>query len=128
MGPVDLQDYYFEHKLQQVDAMNHAIKVIPEVDAAYEKISGRSYGLLHSYMMEDAEVALLGLGATMGTIRIVVDELRKEGVKAGLIRMRVYRPFPRRLSSRLWERRLSLGFWIRPSASAHLGGPCSRMS
>jgi len=57
MGPVDLQDYYFEHKLQQVEAMGHALNVIPEVDAAYEKISGRSYGLLHSYMMEDAEVA-----------------------------------------------------------------------
>jgi len=94
MGPVDLQDYYFEHKLQQVEAMDHALNVIPEVDAAYEKISGRSYGLLHSYMMEDAEVALLGLGSTMGTVRYVVDELRKEGVKAGLVKMRVYRPFP----------------------------------
>jgi pyruvate ferredoxin oxidoreductase alpha subunit len=74
--------------------MGHALKVIPEVDAAYEKISGRSYGLLHSYMMEDADVALLGLGSTMGTVRHVVDELRAEGVKAGLVKMRVFRPFP----------------------------------
>ena len=94
MGPVDLQDYYFEHKLQQVEAMKQALEAIPQVDAEYAKISGRSYGLLHPYMMEDAEVALLGLGSTMGTLRYVVDELRDEGVKAGLIRMRVFRPFP----------------------------------
>jgi pyruvate ferredoxin oxidoreductase alpha subunit len=94
MGPLDLQDYYFEHKLQQVDAMKQSLKAIPEVDAEYAKISGRKYGLLETYMMEDAEVALLGLGSTMGTVRYVVDQLRGEGVKAGLIKMRVFRPFP----------------------------------
>jgi pyruvate ferredoxin oxidoreductase alpha subunit len=70
------------------------LKAIPEVDAEYAKISGRKYGLLETYMMEDAEVALLGLGSTMGTVRFVVDQLRGEGVKAGLIKMRVFRPFP----------------------------------
>ena len=94
MGPVDLQDYYFEHKLQQVDAMEHALKVIPQVESDYEKISGRGYDLVEPYMMEDAEVALLGLGSTMGTVRYVVDQLRSEGVKAGMIKMRVFRPFP----------------------------------
>jgi len=94
MGPVDLQDYYFEHKLQQVEAMRHALNAIPEVDAEYAKISGRKYGLMHPYRMEDADVALLGLGSTMGTVRFVVDELRSDGVKAGLIDLRVYRPFP----------------------------------
>ncbi|UCD46199.1 MAG: pyruvate ferredoxin oxidoreductase [Candidatus Bathyarchaeota archaeon] len=94
MGPVDLQDYYFEHKLQQVEAMRHALKAIPEVDAEYAKITGREYGMMHPYRMEDANVALLGLGSTMGTVRFVVDELRDGGVKAGLIDLRVYRPFP----------------------------------
>jgi len=94
MGPVDLQDYYFEHKLQQVEAMRHALNAIPEVDAEYAKISGREYGMMHPYRMEDADVALLGLGSTMGTVRFVVDELRSDGVKAGLIDLRVYRPFP----------------------------------
>jgi pyruvate ferredoxin oxidoreductase alpha subunit len=94
MGPLDLQDYYFEHKLQQVDAMEQALKVIPQVDAEYAKISGRDYGLLESYWMEDAEVALLGLGSTMGTVKHVVDQLRAEGVKAGALKMRVFRPFP----------------------------------
>jgi pyruvate ferredoxin oxidoreductase alpha subunit len=94
MGPLDLQDYYFEHKMQQIDAMKQALKAIPEVDAEYSKVSGRSYGFLHPYRMEDAEVALMGLGSTMGTVRYVVDQLRDEGVKAGLIKMRVFRPFP----------------------------------
>jgi pyruvate ferredoxin oxidoreductase alpha subunit len=94
MGVLDLQDYYFEHKFQQVDAMEQALKVIPQVDAEYAKISGRDYGLLESYWMEDAEVALLGLGSTMGTVKHVVDQLRAEGVKAGALKMRVFRPFP----------------------------------
>jgi pyruvate ferredoxin oxidoreductase alpha subunit len=93
-GPVDLQDYYFEHKLHQIEAMKHALKVIPEIDAEYAKISGRSYDFLHPYRMDDAEVALLGLGSAMGTVRYAVDQLRDEGVKAGLVKMRVYRPFP----------------------------------
>jgi pyruvate ferredoxin oxidoreductase alpha subunit len=94
MGPLDLQDFYFEHKLQQVEAMGEALKAIPEVDAEYAKVSGRRYGMLHPYRMEDAEVAVMGLGSTMGTVRYVVDELREEGVKAGLLKMRVFRPFP----------------------------------
>jgi pyruvate ferredoxin oxidoreductase alpha subunit len=94
MGPLDLQDYYFEHKMQQVEAMEQALKAIPEIDAEYAKISGRKYEFLHSYMMEDAEVALIGIGSTMGTVRYAVDQLRSEGVKAGLIKMRVFRPFP----------------------------------
>jgi pyruvate ferredoxin oxidoreductase alpha subunit len=94
MGPVDLQDYYFEHKFQQVEAMEQALKVIPIVESEYAEISGRRYDLVEPYRMEDAEVALLGLGSTMGTVRYVVDQLRAEGVKAGMIKMRVFRPFP----------------------------------
>jgi len=94
MGPLDLQDFYFEHKLQQVEAMKHALEAIPDVDAKYTKVSGRRYEMLDPYRMEDAEVAIMGLGSTMGTVRHVVDGLREEGVKAGMIKMRVFRPFP----------------------------------
>jgi pyruvate ferredoxin oxidoreductase alpha subunit len=93
-GPVDLQDYYFEHKLHQIEAMKHALKAILEIDAEYAKISGRSYDFLHPYRMDDAEVAILGLGSAMGTVRYVVDQMREKGVKAGLVKQRVYRPFP----------------------------------
>ena len=94
MGPLDLYDFYFEHKMHQVEAMKKALKAIPEIDEEYAEISGREYRLLHPYMMEDAEVALIGLGSTMGTVRYVVDRMRKRGLKVGMVRMRVFRPFP----------------------------------
>jgi len=94
MGPVDLQDYYFEHKLQQVKAMEHVLEVIPDVEISYSKISGRRYDMVERYRMDDAEVALIGLGSTMGTVRFVVDQLREEGVKVGMLKLRLYRPFP----------------------------------
>ena len=94
MGPLDLYDFYFEHKMHQVEAMKEALKAIPEIDEEYAEISGREYRLLHPYMMEDAEVALIGLGSTMGTVRYVVARMRKRGLKSGMVRMRVFRPFP----------------------------------
>ncbi|KYH38873.1 MAG: 2-ketoisovalerate ferredoxin oxidoreductase subunit alpha [Candidatus Bathyarchaeota archaeon B23] len=94
MGPLDLYDFYFEHKMHQVEAMEKALKAMPQVDEEYAELSGRGYQLLHPYEMEDAEVALIGLGSTMGTVRYVVDRLRRRGVKAGMMKMRVFRPFP----------------------------------
>ncbi|MFP3950575.1 MAG: transketolase C-terminal domain-containing protein [Candidatus Bathyarchaeia archaeon] len=94
MGPLDLQDFYYEHKMHQVEAMEQALRHIPEVDEDYGDLSGRHYKLVHPYRMEDAEVAVIGLGSTMGTVRHVVDELRLEGMKAGMIKLRVFRPFP----------------------------------
>jgi pyruvate ferredoxin oxidoreductase alpha subunit len=94
MGPLDLQDFYFEHKMHQIEAMNNALKAIPEIDKEYGELSGREYKTLHPYKMEDAEMAIIGLGSSMGTVRYTVDQLREEGIKAGMIRMRVFRPFP----------------------------------
>lgn len=96
MGPASLMDYYFEHKLQQIDALDAALKVITEIDEEYYQYSGRRYGLIEPYRMDGAKVALIGLGSTMGTVRHVVDDLRDSGVKVGLIKMRVFRPFPAR--------------------------------
>jgi pyruvate ferredoxin oxidoreductase alpha subunit len=94
MGPLDLQDYYFEHKLQQIEAMELALEKIPMIDAEYGNVSGRRYGLLETHMTEDADVVLMGLGSTMGTVRHVVDGLREDGNKVGMVKMRVFRPFP----------------------------------
>ncbi len=94
MGPLDLQNHYFEHKRQQAEAMKNAKKVILEVAAEFEKMTGRKYGLFEEYKMEDAEVALVIINSTAGTAKFVIDELRQKGVKAGLIKIRVYRPFP----------------------------------
>jgi pyruvate ferredoxin oxidoreductase alpha subunit len=93
-GPLDLQDYYFEHKKQQAEAMKNAKKVILEVGAEYGKLSGRSYGFFDEYQTEDAEYIVIALGSTAGTAKAAVDEMRERGQKVGVIKLRVFRPFP----------------------------------
>jgi len=94
MGPLSLPFHYFESKRQQAEGMKTSIKAILEVAAEFEKVTGRKYGLFEEYRMEDAEVATVIVNSTAGTAKDVVDELRKQGVKAGLLKLRVYRPFP----------------------------------
>ncbi len=94
IGPYDLGCHYMEHKIQQAEAMKGAKKRILEVAAEFEKVTGRKYGLFEEYCMEDAEVALVLIGSSAGTAKAAVDELREQGVKAGLIKIRVFRPFP----------------------------------
>ncbi|HOX39153.1 MAG TPA: pyruvate ferredoxin oxidoreductase [Candidatus Brocadiia bacterium] len=93
-GAFALQDTYFEYKRQQVEAMRNAVKVIQDVGKEYGEISGRSYDLFETYMMDDAEVVIVGIGSTMGTVKFVVNQLRKEGIKAGVLKIRVFRPAP----------------------------------
>lgn len=96
MGPIALPNYYFEFKRQQAEAMKNALKIIKQVHNEYAQISGRKYGdgLVDSYRLEDAELAVVCLGSTTGTVKTVVDELREEGIKAGVLRLRTFRPFP----------------------------------
>jgi pyruvate ferredoxin oxidoreductase alpha subunit len=96
IGPLDLHDYYFEHKRQQEEAMKKAVDVIKQVHDEYAKLSGRSYGngLVEAYRLDDAEIAAICIGSTAGTVKTVVDELRENGIKAGLLRMRTFRPLP----------------------------------
>jgi pyruvate ferredoxin oxidoreductase alpha subunit len=96
MGPNALQNYYFEFKRQQEEGMHNALKKIQEVNIEYTKISGRSYGngLIDAYKLEDAEVAIVCIGSTAGTLKVIVDQLRTDGVKAGVLRLRTFRPLP----------------------------------
>ena len=94
MGPLSLPFHYFESKRQQAEAMKAATKHILEVAAEFEKLTGRKYGLFEEYKMDDAEVAIVIINSTAGTAKEVVDKLREQGVKAGLVKIRVYRPFP----------------------------------
>jgi len=96
IGPLDLHDYYFEHKRQQEEAMRKALDVIKQVHDEYAKQSGRSYGngLVEAYRLDDAEIAVVCIGSTAGTVKTVVDELRENGIKAGLLRIRSFRPLP----------------------------------
>lgn len=93
-GPLDFYDYYFEHKRQQVEAIGKAKQVILDVAADFNKEFKRNYGLFETYRLDDAEVAIVVLSSTAGTTKVVVDALREKGVKVGLLRPRVFRPFP----------------------------------
>lgn len=94
VGPLDLQGYLFEHKAQQAEAMKNAKNVILDVAKDFEKTFGRKYGLFEEYKLDDAEIAIVCMNSTAGTTKFVVDELRDKGIKAGLLKIRVYRPFP----------------------------------
>ena len=94
VGPYDTCPYYMEHKVQQAHAMQNAKQVILEVAADFEKTFGRKYGLFEAYRMEDAEIAVVLIGSTAGTAKVAVDHLREQGVRAGLVKLRVFRPFP----------------------------------
>ena len=94
VGPLDLQDFYFEHKKQQAVAAENVKDVVLEVADEYAELSGREYGLFEEYKLDDAEVAVVALGSTTGTAKAAIDNLREDGVKAGLLKIRLYRPFP----------------------------------
>jgi len=94
VGPMDLQAYLFEHKYQQANAMRAAKDVILKVSKEFEELTGRSYSFFEEYRLDDAEIAIVCMNSTAGTTKEVVDSLREKGVKAGLLKLRVYRPFP----------------------------------
>jgi pyruvate ferredoxin oxidoreductase alpha subunit len=93
-GPLDFHDYYFEHKIPQIEAMKRAFGVIDSVAAEFEKLSGRKYQHIECYRTDDAERIAVVLGSTCGTTKTVVDELRSKGEKVGMVKVRTFRPFP----------------------------------
>lgn len=95
VGALDLTDYYFEHKRQAIEAIRNSKSVITNVGEAFGKDFGRPYGLFEKYKLEDAECAIIAMGSTAGTSKVVVDNLRIKGIKAGLLKPRVFRPFPK---------------------------------
>ena len=94
-GTFAMPDHYFELKFGEVHAMRAALEVIPDVAAELEAITGRALTMVEPYELDDAERALVVLGSTAGTIKDVIDELRAEGEKVGLLRICSFRPFAR---------------------------------
>ena len=94
IGPLDLQAYLFEHKAQQAEAMRNAKRVVEEVSRDFEKLTDRKYSFFEEYKLDDAEIAIVCMNSTAGTTKFVVDSLREKGIKAGLLKIRMYRPFP----------------------------------
>ena len=94
VGPYALSPYCMEAKKAQAEAMKRARKVILDVAKEFEEITGQHYGFLESYRLEDAEYAVVAIGSVCGTAKDAVDALREKGEKAGLLKIRVFRPFP----------------------------------
>ncbi len=93
-GPLDLFDYYFEHKYQQHLAMEEALKLFPKLAKEFEKETGYKMFAVERYKMDDAETAILAMNSSAGTVKYVVDMLRERGLKVGAIKLRLFRPFP----------------------------------
>jgi len=95
IGPLHLTDYYFECKRQQVEAMENARQVILDVGEEFGETFGRGgYGFFEEYKLDDADVCIVAMGSTAGTAKVAADQARERGVKAGVLKVRCFRPFP----------------------------------
>jgi pyruvate ferredoxin oxidoreductase alpha subunit len=124
VGPFDgLHGWYFEHKVAQNRAMDRALRVIQDVADEYAELSGRQYGLLDPYKLDDAEIAIVVVGSTAGTTRMTVDKLRARGVKAGMVRVRAFRPFPHEAFAQALQHVKVVGVLDRADSFGAQGGP-----
>jgi len=123
VGPLDLQDFYFEHKRQQSEAIAKAKKYIPEVMREFNTSFGRKYDFIEGYKLDDADLVICALSSTAGTARGVVDNLREEGLKAGLLKPRLFRPFPREAIVRGLSKAKAVAVLDRSESFSGEGGP-----
>jgi len=122
-GPLDLYDYYFEHKRQQAEDIKNSKPIILDVAKEFEKISGRPYSLFESYQLEDAETAIVALSSTAGTTKEVVDGMRAKGKKVGLLKPRVFRPFPYQEIAKTLSHLKAVAILDRSDSFGAFGGP-----
>ena len=123
IGPYDLGCHYMEHKVQQAEAMKGAKKRILEVAAQFAALTGREYGLFEAYRMEDAEIALVLIGSSAGTAKVTVDALRARGIPAGLVKIRVFRPFPAEELAQTLKNVKALAILDKAESFSAQGGP-----
>ena len=122
-GPLDLQDYYFEHKRQQSEAIKNSLTAIPEVFAEFKKHFGVGYDFIETYKLDDAEVAIVALSSTAGTTKAVVDQLRAQGKKVGLLKPRFFRPFPKDKIVKALSGLKAVAILDRSESFSNQGGP-----
>ncbi|HUT03730.1 MAG TPA: pyruvate ferredoxin oxidoreductase [bacterium] len=122
-GPLDLNDFYIEHKRQQHEAMKFVPDALLGAAKRFEALTGRKYGLVEGYKLDDAEVAIVVLNSAAGTTRAVVDMMREKGVKAGLLKIRMFRPFPSELVAQRLGHCKAVAILDRSDSFGAQGGP-----
>lgn len=122
-GPLDLFDYYFEHKRSQIEAIENSPQIIEKVGEEFGKLSGRYYGLVEEYKLDDAELAVVALGSTCGTAKDTVDALREKGKKVGLLKIRCFRPFPKEAIIKALAPLKAVAVLDRSASFGAFGGP-----
>ena len=123
VGPYAVSDYYMESRKAQAHAMENAKKVILDVAKKFEKISGRKYGLIEEYKMQDAEYAVVIIGSAAGTTKVAIDRMRANGDKVGLIKVRSFRPFPGEEIAASLKKCKAVAVMDRSEAFSTNGGP-----
>ena len=123
VGPYGISDYYMEAKRNQAEGMKHAVEVVKAVAKEFATISGREYGLFEEYCMEDAETAVVMIGSAAGTTKDAIDALRAKGEKVGLIKIRLYRPFPADEIAKALENVKAVAIMDRAEGYTNHGGP-----
>ncbi len=123
LGGLDLQDYFFEHKRGEIEAMKEAKAAVIEVGKEFGEKFGKKYGFFEEYRMEDADIAIIALGSTAGTTKVVVDALRKKGMKVGLLKIRVFRPLAYEEIKKILEPIKAIAVLDRVDGMSSFGGP-----
>lgn len=123
VGPYAITDYYMEAKRNQAEALKNSVEVVKAVAKEFAAISGREYGLFEEYCMEDAERAVVIIGSAAGTTKDAIDALRAKGEKVGLIKIRLYRPFPAEEIAEALKNVKAVAIMDRAEGYSNHGGP-----
>jgi pyruvate ferredoxin oxidoreductase alpha subunit len=123
VGPYAITDYYMEAKRNQAEALKNSVAVVKAVAKEFAGISGREYGLFEEYCMEDAERAVVIIGSAAGTTKDAIDALRAKGEKVGLIKIRLYRPFPAEEIAEALKNVKAVAIMDRAEGYSNHGGP-----
>lgn len=124
VGPYAVSSYYMETKRGQREAMKNARQVILETAEKFEKMTGRRYGFFEEYRMEDAEYVIVLIGSAAGTCKVAVDRIREAtGKKVGLLKIRVFRPFPEEELAEALKDKKAVAVLDRSEMFSATGGP-----
>jgi pyruvate ferredoxin oxidoreductase alpha subunit len=123
IGPYDSSNYYIEHKRQQAQATKNAKRVVMEIAKEYEAVSGRSYGYFEAYRLDDADIAVVVMGSSAGTAKETADRLRDQGVKAGVLKIRMFRPFPGQEIAEALKNVKAVAVMDKAESFSNMGGP-----